>query len=128
MRILRNVIVVGACALLSACAIDERAEEAELISHYEPVTTQADFEARVIGRHWKSGPADVTFAKDGSLSGNIDGVPVNGTWVWDDGMLCTAFRAADSGGEGCSKLRHRGDEMLVIPRGGTGAPYTYTAA
>lgn len=113
-------------ALLTGCSMMQSSDEADLISQFSPVSTEAQVQESVVGHTWKSDEITVQFTENGALSGSINGVEVDGTWAWKDGQFCSSFRVADSGGEGCSTLGLKGNEMLVVPLAGAGAPYTYT--
>lgn len=123
---IRPLAALTACLALAACGLPDRRAEAELKAQFDPVETRADFVARATGRAWQSDEIRVRFAPDGTLAGEVNGVPVTGDWRWQDRLLCTAFHVGDSGGDGCSEIGIRPGEMLVVPLSGRGAPYTYT--
>lgn len=113
---------------VTGCSRGPTAEERALIAEFDMITTQDDFEAAVIGTLWRSDEITVRFSEDGTLSGDINGVPVTGSWTWRGETVCTAFRVSDSGGAGCSLVGIQPGALLVVPGSGEGAPYTYTAA
>lgn len=115
---------VGAVAL-AGCSIASSGDEAALKAQYDPVTTRDAFVSKAAGRPWQSDEVVVRFSGDGSLSGSVNGVPVTGEWTWQGSQFCTTFRVGDSGGDGCSEVRIRPDELLIVPRDGTGAPVVY---
>ena len=96
----RAVTLAAALVEVAACDLGQRADEQALIT--------------------------VRFSENGTLRGDINGVPVTGQWEWRDDEGCTAFRVSDAGGSGCSQVGIKPGELLVIPRSGEGAPYTYT--
>lgn len=112
---------------VAGCSLVERQEERALEAGFDPITTEAQFIDQVVGQDWQSDEIRVTYAADGTLSGEINGVEGKGIWHWDNDLFCSAFIVGDSGGEGCAKLGIRPGELLVIPNGGRGAPFVYTA-
>lgn len=120
-----TLLAFAATGLLLGCTAQQSPEEQALIDAFEPIETREAFVAFAVGPRWRSDEIKVSFDADGGLSGDINGVAVTGTWLWQGDQICTTFLAADAGGEGCSKLGSRPGELLVIPRGGSGAPYTY---
>jgi len=113
--------------ILAGCSMAERGEEQTLISQFDMIGTRDGFVSAVVGQNWRSDAINLSFGSDGTMSGDINGVPVRGNWEWQGDQVCTNFRVSDSGGAGCAKVGTKPGEMLVIPRSGTGAPYTYRA-
>ncbi|MEM1361905.1 MAG: hypothetical protein AAGF94_09355 [Pseudomonadota bacterium] len=122
-----KITILGllASGILLGCTMERSPDEQALIDAFEPINTREGFVAFAVGPRWTNDEIKVSFDADGGLSGDINGVAVTGTWIWQNDQICTTFLAADAGGEGCSKLGSRPSELLVIPRGGSGAPYTY---
>lgn len=119
----RTLAIPLAALALGACGL---AQEQALKAEYTPITTREAFLATVEGRTWDSDGIIVTFDEAGAIRGTIAGEPVGGTWSWQDGQFCSVFRVGDAGGEGCSEIRARPGEILVVPIGGWGRPYSYT--
>lgn len=119
-----KLIVVGLA--VTGCSFQAKRDEAALRSGFTPMTTRADFVENTSGRQWQSDEILVRFQPDGTLVGEVNGVPVSGTWTWANAMLCSDFRVGDSGGDGCSQVGIKPGELLAVPLSGTGAPYTYT--
>ena len=123
MRVLFSLL----CGLvLVACDTGSSRDEAELKSQFTILTTRDDFVSQIVGRNWQSDSVKVQIAADGTLTGDLNGVPATGVWEWQDNLFCSAFRIADSGGQDCSQIGIARDRMLVVPLRGTGAPFVYT--
>lgn len=119
----RIAAALGGVLALTACGL---LQEQELKAEYTPITTREAFLAHVGDRSWSSDGILVRFDDAGRIIGTVAGEPVGGSWTWRDGQFCSAFRVGDSGGEGCSQIRARPGEILVVPIGGLGRPYVYT--
>jgi hypothetical protein len=122
---MNRLALAVAFAAVAGCGLEEAKEEADLKAQFTPITTRQEFIDIAVGPQWQSDEIVASFAPDGGLIGEINGVPVTGSWDWQNGQFCMDFRVATSGGTGCSTLGHRADEILVTPLGGRGAPYSY---
>lgn len=122
---LQAAAIGAALVFLAGCETDQRGEEQALIAQFDMIESRAAFVAAAVGPNWSSDEISVRFREDGSLRGDINGVPVTGQWEWRDGAVCSTFRVSDSGGTGCSKVGSKPGELLVVPFAGEGAPYTY---
>ncbi|MCV6596727.1 MAG: hypothetical protein OIF40_06565 [Mangrovicoccus sp.] len=119
--------IAALAVCVTGCGIAERGDEQALIAEFDMIEDRAEFVSAVVGKNWQSDAINLRFGKDGTMRGDINGVPVTGAWEWHSGQVCTNFQVSDSGGAGCAKIGTKPGEMLVIPRSGTGAPYTYRA-
>lgn len=117
--------ILGAMGL-AACSMQTAREEAALKAEFTPVTTRAAFVEQVAGKSWQSDEIRVSFTPDGQVRGEVNGVPVTGTWRWSGELFCTGFHVGDSGGDGCAQVGIRPGTLLAVPLSGKGAPYTYT--
>lgn len=122
----RAMSLAAALAALAACDPGQRADEQALIAEFDLIGSRDGFVSAAVGPQWRSDEITVRFSENGTLRGDINGVPVTGQWEWRDDEVCTAFRVSDAGGSGCSQVGIKPGELLVIPRSGEGAPYTYT--
>ncbi|GGB07347.1 hypothetical protein [Allosediminivita pacifica] len=84
--------------------------------------TEAKFIARVTDRPLRAEGICFTIRSDGGMTGEIDGVPLAGQWIWRDALF---FHWAALGGEelgsDCELIEVRGNRMRYIREEGRGA-------
>lgn len=124
---LHAVTLAAALFAAAGCDLGQRAEERALIAEFDIIGSREGFVAAAVGPEWRSDEITVRFRDDGTLRGDINGVPVTGQWEWRGQEICSTFRVSDAGGTGCSRVGTKPGELLVVPRSGAGAPYTYRA-
>lgn len=122
----KAIVCAAALLAIAGCEPASRAEEQALIAEFDLIDTREGFVSAAVGPEWRSDEISVRFRDDGTLRGDINGVPVTGQWQWQGDTICSTFRVSDSGGTGCSRVGIKPGELLVIPGSGAGAPYTYT--
>lgn len=126
-HLLRGGALAAAFLVVAGCDMGQRAEERALIAQFDMIGSRDGFVAAAVGPQWRSDEITVRFREDGTLRGNINGVLVTGQWEWRGAEICSTYRVSDAGGTTCSQVGIKPGELLVIPRSGAGAPYTYVA-
>lgn len=71
------------CAALALGACETGMEVA-----FEPVTTEAGFNERIVGKDLTYPGGAIAVNPDGTLGGSIEGNAVDGAWSWTDGQFC----------------------------------------
>lgn len=94
------------------------------------LTTQAQFQAAVLGYDLKRAFITLTVTADGKITGRAFGRAVTGDWTWQDGYFCRSMLWGDRDiGYNCQEVRQNGDTLTFQSDRGTGmaADFTRTA-
>lgn len=85
------------------------------------IMTEAEFISYVADRPLRAEGICFTIRSDGTMTGEIDGAPLAGQWIWRDALFCR--RAALGGeelGSDCEVIEVAGNRMRYIREEGRG--------
>ena len=94
-----------------------------------PVDTEEKLRAQVVGRSLYYGEDVVILTEDGRLDGTVAGVPLTGTWYFEDGQWCRTV-TSDQGLAltDCQVFALVSDGVQVTNKRGEGQTFLYTLA
>ncbi len=136
---MRNFFAIGLIGLsLTACDIaigggsdsGDDADAMMMATGPMPLMTQSDL-AAITGKTLTFAPGQaITLFDNGTITGNWDGVLVQGTYVVRDGFVCRVLTAGPRGPspEDCQIFVLDGDQLNVTRDQGNGASFSYTVS
>ena len=110
-------------ALLGAIAgiMGTKATAAEFV----PITTEAEFNALVVGKKLHFNSDYFIIKQNGTLKGNFGGKALKGNWAWRDGAWCRTLTTHRKNTD-CQIWAVDGKKFEVKRARGKGSSYIYT--
>ena len=88
---------------------------------YQTITTRDEYLTKVAGRTVNLGDGSSTTHADGTMTGKVGGLPIVGSWTWEDGFFCRQGKVGPEQMErDCQKLEIADDNLRVTRNSGDG--------